>query len=275
MPTTGHRNPAALRRGTGQPVAVRRRREPGADDKAERAHVAVHAGVQHGRQHQVLRVPGHRRAGGQQGDRGGRAQVRDARLDRPVRHDAHAVRVRQIEPGARARPEPPLAAAAGPGAQLHPRGGVQPGRVPLLHGGWHQEAAGQDGHIPRDQRHRTAEEGGQLPERHRVPVRRAGAPVDRRGGAAQAQPAGASVVARGRPRVGQTDRVRRVRHTLRRQPRGRRPVAAAHREQLAGRHWHTQWHHAQEVGITVLIVYTLLISNSFTNILTTTKKKNV
>lgn len=210
--------------------------------------MAVHAGVQHGRQHQVLRVPGHRRAGGQQGDRGGRAQVRDAGPDRPVRHHAHAVRVRQVQPGARARPEPPLAGPARAGAVVHPGGGVQPGRVPLLHGGRHQEAPGQDGHIPGDTRHRAAQEGGQLPERHRVPVRGPGAAADRRGGAAQAQPAGAAVVARGRPRVGQADRVRRVRPALCRQPRRRRPVAAAHREQPARRHRHKQRHHAPPVS---------------------------
>lgn len=110
---------------------------------------------------------------------------------------------------------------------------MQPGCFPLLHGGGHQEAAGQDGHIPRYRRGGAAQEGGQLPERDRVPVRRAGTPAHRRGGAAQAQPEGAAVVAGGRARMGAPDRLRRVHRELRRQPRGRRPAAAAHREQPA------------------------------------------
>lgn len=264
VPQTGYRDPAALRRRPGQPVAVRRRRESGADDQAERTHVAVHAGVQHGRQHQVLRVPGHCRAGGQQGDRGGRAQVRDPGPDRPVRHHPHAVRVRKVQPGTRARPEPPLAGEAGAGSQLHPGGGVQPGRVSLLHGSGHQEATGQDQHFPGDQRHRTAEEGRQLPKRDCVQVCRPGAEADRRGGAAQAQPEGAAVVARGRPRVGPADRVRRVLQELRRQPRGRRPVVAVDRAQPQGRHRNTERNHAQEVGIYIFeIQYNIHFYNSY------------
>lgn len=81
VPAPRHRDAAALRGRAGQPVAVRRRGEPGADDQAQRPHVAVHAGVQHRRQHQVLRVPGDRGAGGQQGDRSRGAAVRDAGPD--------------------------------------------------------------------------------------------------------------------------------------------------------------------------------------------------
>jgi len=112
--------------------------------------VVVHVGVQHGRQHQVLRVLGHSRFGGQQRNRGSRAQVRNPRSNRPVRHHSHTVRVCQVESGSRPWPEPSLAGEIGAGVELNPGGSVQLGRLSLLHGGRHQEATGQDRYIQRD-----------------------------------------------------------------------------------------------------------------------------
>jgi len=211
--------------------------------------VVVHASVQHGRQHQILRVLSHSRFGGQQRNRGGRTEVRDTRSDRSVHHESHAVRVRQIELSARARPEPPLAGAARPGVELDPGGGVQLGGVPLLHGGGHKEATGPDQRIPGHQRHRAAEEGGQLSERHSVPAGGPGVAVDWRGGAAQTEPKSAAVVAGRRTRMGQADRLQRVFEEFRRQPGGRRSVVAVDREQPEGRHRHTKRNNAKKVSV--------------------------
>jgi len=113
-----------------------------------------------------------------------------------------------------------LAGEVGPGVELDPGGSVQLGRLPLLHGGWHQEATGQDRYIQRDQRRRTTEESGQLPQRNSVKVRRPSIAADRRRGTTQAQPKSTIVVTRGRPRMGQTDRFQRVLQELRGQPSG-------------------------------------------------------
>jgi len=43
-----------------------------------------------------------------------------------------------------------LAGEVGTGVELNPRGSVQLGHIPVLHGDWHQEATGQDQYIQRD-----------------------------------------------------------------------------------------------------------------------------
>jgi len=77
-----------------------------------------------------------------------------------------------------------LAGEVGSSVEFNPRGSVQLGRLPLLHGSRHQETTGQDQYIQRDQRRRTTEEGSQLPQRNSVKVRRASIASDRRGGTA-------------------------------------------------------------------------------------------
>ena len=78
---------ATLRRSPGQPVAVRRRREPGSDGEAESAHVALPAGLPLGRKHQVLRLPRHCRLGSQQGNRSDRSPIGDFEFGGAIRLD--------------------------------------------------------------------------------------------------------------------------------------------------------------------------------------------
>jgi hypothetical protein len=60
-----------------------------------------------------------------------------------------------------------------------------PGGLSLLHGGGDQEAAGQDGSLPRDWGHRVAEEGRQQSQRHRFQVRRTDVEAHRGRGSSQ------------------------------------------------------------------------------------------
>ena len=80
VPAFGRGDSAPLRRRPGQPVAVRRRREPGGHDQTSGAHVALPAGLPFRRQHQILRLSGHRRPRRQQRDRGRRPPVRHSQL---------------------------------------------------------------------------------------------------------------------------------------------------------------------------------------------------
>lgn len=203
-----------MRRGVGQFKFVRWRGKPGSHDQEKSADVAVPVGLSQRRQHQILRLPRDYRFSGKRRDRSGSFAIGHPGTGRAVRDDAQPVGIRQDELGARARPEQDVAEAPRAGAQLETRGGAESRRLPLLHGGRHQAASGKREHFRGDRRRRAAEAGGELPERGRVQVRGARAAADRGGRAAQAEPAGAAVVGRGRGGVGQADRVLGVRGEL-------------------------------------------------------------